>query len=102
MVPHSEEVEAKAPSCPGLTSHRDGESTIGIVPLALSLWGVGEVLILSPRAAQRPCPEEALPVSLGARPSTGWAAETETLESEGLSLAEWPPPLDTHRVSACI
>lgn len=65
MVQHSEEVEAKAPSCPGLTSHRDGESMVGIVPLVLLLWGVGGVLILSLRAVQRTCPEEALPVSLG-------------------------------------
>lgn len=59
VVWNSKEVEAKAPSRPGLTSPRDGESTVGLAPLALSLWRVGGVLSLSPRAARRTCPEEA-------------------------------------------
>lgn len=59
VVRNSKEVEAEALSCPGLTSPRDGESTVGLAPLALSLWHVGGVLSLSPRAPPRTCPEEA-------------------------------------------
>lgn len=81
VVRHSKEVETKAPSCPGLTSHRDGESTVGIVPLALSLWGCGR----SPNPLPQDSPEDLLRggpgrggsacLPWGARPSTGWATE---------------------------
>lgn len=59
VVWNYKEVEAKAPSCPGLTSPRDGESTLGLASLALSLWRVGGILSLSPRAAWRTYPEKA-------------------------------------------
>lgn len=54
-----------------------------------------------PQQEQR-APQLACLLLLGAGPSPGWAAETETLERESLTLEEWLPQLDLQRVWGCI
>lgn len=95
----------RLPSCPSLTGHAEGrEHSRSHPPPGIWCW---RVLVLFPQAAPKGLPRGGPGSGRGGAalpPGGRWGggqgtAAAETLGSESLSSKEWPPHLDTQRVS---